>query len=104
MLMDDTVILATSRESLVEKLGILKDYCDEYGMQINEKNTEFMVINGSTRDREKIVVNGMTVKHCSSYVYLGAIISENGSIATSLKAHVADKKKHLNRLLVFLSP
>ena len=103
MLMDDTVILATSRESLVEKLGILKDYCDEYGMQINEKKTEFMVVNGSTRDREKIVVNGMTVKHCSSYVYLGAIISENGSAATSLKAHVADKKKHLNRLLVFLS-
>ena len=103
MLMDDTVILATSRESLEMKLGILKDYCDEYGMQINEKKTEFMVVNGSTRDRENILVNGMTVKHCTEYVYLGVIILENGSAASMLKAHVADKKKHLNRLIIFLS-
>ena len=103
MLMDDTVILATSRESLEMKLSILKDYCDEYGMQINEKKTEFMVVNGSARDRENIVVNGMTVKHCSSYVYLGVVISENGSAASMLKAHLADKKKHLNRLIIFLT-
>ena len=103
MLMDDTVILATSRESLQMKLSILKEYCDEYGMQINEKKTEFMVVNGCARDKEIIVVEGMTVKHCTSYVYLGAIISESGSAATMLKAHVADKKKHLNRLLIFLS-
>ena len=44
-----------------------------------------------------------TVKHCTSYVYLGAIITENGSATSSLKAHVAEKKKHLNRLLIFLS-
>ena len=30
-------------------------------------------------------------------------ISENGSAATMLKDHVADKKKHLNRLIIFLS-
>ena len=45
----------------------------------------------------------LTVKHCTSYVYLGVIISEDGCAATSLKAHVADKKKHLNRLIIFLS-
>ena len=103
MLMDDTVILATSRDSLEKKLTILKEYCDAYGMQINEKKTEFMVVNGSPLDRETIVINGMTVKHCTTYVYLGAIITEDGSAATSLKAHVAEKKKHLNRLIVFLS-
>ena len=103
MLMDDTVILATSRKSLEKKLSILKDYCDEYGMQINEKKTEFMVVNGSARDRETIVIQGMTVKHCTKYVYLGVTISENGSAATMLKDHVADKKKHLNRLIIFLS-
>ena len=103
MLMDDTVILATSRESLIRKLGILKEYCDEYGMQINEKKTEFMVINGNQQDREKISINGMSVTHCTSYVYLGVIITENGSATSALKAHAADKKKHLNRLIVFLS-
>ena len=103
MLMDDTVIFATSRKKLEEKLAILKEYCDEYGMIVNEVKTEFMVVNGSPCDREVIVVNGMIVKHCTSYVYLGVIVTENGSATTSLKAHVTEKKKHLNRLLIFLS-
>ena len=103
MLMDDTVILATSRESLVKKLGILKEYCDEYGMQVNEKKTEFMVVNGTKGDRENVVIDDMIVKHCTRYVYLGVIVTENGSAAASLKAHVAEKKQHLNRLLVFLA-
>ena len=103
MLMDDTVIFATSRESLKQKLSILQQYCDEYGMQINEKKTEFMVINGTKTDRENISLSGMTVKHCTSYVYLGVIVTENGSALSSLKAHAAEKKKHFNRLVIFLS-
>ena len=103
MLMDDTVIFATSRNKLEEKLGVLRDYCQEYGMQVNEAKTEFMVVNGTAVDRVDIVIRDLTVKHCTSYVYLGVIVTENGSSTASLKAHVADKKKHLNRLLIFLS-
>ena len=103
MLMDDTIIFATSREKLIKKLEILNEYCGEYGMQVNESKTEFMVVNGITSDRKDIVIGDLTVKHCTRYVYLGAIITENGSATSSLKAHVAEKKKHLNRLLIFLS-
>ena len=62
-----------------------------------------MVVNGTAADRKDIVMSDLTVKHCTSYVYLGVIVTENGSATSSLKAHVADKKKHLNRLLIFLS-
>ena len=103
MLMDDTVIFASSREQLTRKLEILGEYCAEFGMQVNEAKTEFMVINGTPRDRENIVLSELTVKHCTSYVYLGVIVTENGSSTASLKAHVAEKKKHLNRLNIFLS-
>ena len=37
MLMDDTVIMATSREKCLKKLEALLNFCDEYGMMINEK-------------------------------------------------------------------
>ena len=57
MLMDDTVIFATSREQLTMKLKILEEYCTEYGMQVNETKTEFMVINGTPKDRETIVLS-----------------------------------------------
>ena len=72
-------------------------------MQVNETKTEFMVVNGTAADRKKIVIDDLIVKHCKSYVYLGVIFTENGSPTSSLKAHVADKIKHLNRLQIFLS-
>ena len=97
------MIFASSREQLTRKLEILGEYCAEFGMQVNEAKTEFMVINGTPRDRENIVLSELTVKHCTSYVYLGVIVTENGSSTASLKAHVAEKKKHLNRLNIFLS-
>ena len=45
MLMDDTVILATSRDKCLKKLQVLLDHCIDYGMVINEKKTKFMAIN-----------------------------------------------------------
>ena len=37
LLMDDTVILSTSREMCMKKIGIMLDYCTSYGMIVNEK-------------------------------------------------------------------
>ena len=39
MLMDDTVLFATSREKLIEKFQKCQDFCEEYGMSINQKKT-----------------------------------------------------------------
>ena len=51
MLMDDTVILATSRAMFKKKLKILEKYCEEYGMVINADKTKFMVIHGDDSDK-----------------------------------------------------
>ena len=102
MLMDDAVIFATSKKLLIRKLHVLKDYCDEYGMLVNEKKTKFMIINGSLQDRSCITIDGLTINHCNNYIHLGVIVNKNG-ISTSLKAHAEEKKKHLNRLDIFLA-
>lgn len=54
MLMDDTVILATSRERLTEKVKYLEEYCDKYGMLVNDDKTKFMAILGSEEHRQPI--------------------------------------------------
>ena len=102
MLMDDTVIFATTRERLIEKLNILDEYCDSHDMLMNEGKTKFMVINGSIEDKQPINLNRIVMKLCDKYVYLGSIFTACGSAAASLRAHVIDKKKHLNKLLIFL--
>ena len=41
VLMDDTVLLATSRENMIKKITLLHNYCKEYGMKINQSKTKF---------------------------------------------------------------
>ena len=103
MLMDDTVLFATSREKLIEKFQKCQDYCEEYGMSINQKKTQFMVINKSKGDTETIVSRGINVKYCKSYTYLGAPITDNGSYLTMIDIHSKDKLKHTIKFYTFLN-
>ena len=101
MLMDDTVILATSRDQLRKKLHILNEFCQESGMVINEDKTKFMVIHGTCYDRLPMYIGSVVLKHCDQYVYLGVIFTSDGSALSSLKKHVLEKQKHLNKLIMF---
>ncbi len=41
ILMDDTVLLSTSRERMIHKLSLMKKICCEYGMTVNESKPKF---------------------------------------------------------------
>ena len=41
VLMDVTVIMATCKSSMFEKLTLLQNYCVEYGMQVYQSKTQF---------------------------------------------------------------
>ena len=103
MLMDDTVLLATSKKKLIEKFQKCQDFCEEYGMSINQKKTEFMVINSNKHDKETIHSRGIDVKYCTSYKYLGAPITDNGSYLTMMNLHAKDKLKHTIKYYTFLN-
>ena len=102
MLMDDTVILATSRNKLLEKLGILYDYCDTHGMVVNADKTKFMVINGDDQDKTPICLRENVIRHCDQYVYLGSVFTSDGSTKSSIEQHVKEKEKHFHKLVMFL--
>ena len=76
MLMDDTVILATSHERLIQKLSLLQECCQNTGMVINEKKPEFMAINGTEEEKDPIFLPlcGCNIKYCWKYTYLGALL------------------------------
>ena len=102
LLMDDTVLLATSRQKLIKKFQIVQCFCREYGMSINISKTKFMVINGDGGDQRPIISNGTTVKYCRYYLYLGAYITDDGNYKSAIDLHVKDKKKHLLKYISFL--
>ena len=56
LLMDDMVILVTSRDMCLRKLNAVLGYCQEYGMVLNEKKTKFLVVRGTEDDRLPLIV------------------------------------------------
>ena len=102
MFMDDTVLLATTRTNMREKLCILKEYCDQYGMRINENKTKFFVICGGLGDAEPFHVDGLNIEHCDRYLYLGSPFTCDGSVSSAVKIHAQNKLCHILKFVSFL--
>ena len=103
LLMDDTVLLATTRGKCIKKMDILREFCDESGMVVNPSKTKFMVINGVSGDKAPLVSRDLTVENCDSYTYLGAVFTQDGSVKASVKEHVIVKQAHLMKFVAFVT-
>ena len=90
-LMDDTVLLSTSRENIYTKLRILKNFCCEYDMRVNNVKTKLFVIIGERCDDEPFGVGEMMVEHCTSYTYLSSSFTCDGSVLSAVKLHAKRK-------------
>ena len=101
-LMDDTVLLATSRENLVKKVRLLRQFCNKYGMVINEKKTKLMVINGLAEDKEPIIFNNLSIKHCNMYIYLGSPFTSDGLLTSVVKAQAQEKMADFHKFISFI--
>ena len=53
-------------------------------MSLSVKKTKFMVINNTPDDKVPIISEDFIVEYCSSYLYLGAFITADGSYRTAL--------------------
>ena len=91
LLMDDTVILATSREKMMDKLCALKRSCDDIGMKIHPAKSQFICVNDN--DSLPFVVGDITIAHTKSYVYLGTPITAS-SIKQQVDMHLSSEVNH----------
>lgn len=103
VLMDDTVILSTTRPNMLSKLTLLQSYCSEYGMEINQAKTKFFVIHGRGEDPGPLIVNDLVVEQCSKYVYLGSVFTSDGSTSSAVKEHAASRMPHVLKFVSFIS-
>ncbi len=107
MMMDDTVILATSRTSCTRKLETLLDFCKTSGMIINQSKTKFMVVNASENDKTPLRIeygeSHFEFHWCDVYIYLGSIFHWSGRISNAVIAHAHEKHKHYLKYVAFLS-
>ena len=71
-LLDDTDIFASSRESMLEKLKLLKQCTDEIGMTMHPTKSQFLTVN--TNDKQACSIDDVSVSYTSGYMYLGTPI------------------------------
>ena len=101
MLMDDTVILATTREACLKKLTAVLNYCEEYGMEINAKKKKFFVINPQKDDKIPMHTRNKTIDYCKQYMYLGSWFTDDGKIKSVLKLHEPSHQSSMNKFTIF---
>ena len=102
LLMDDTVILATSREKCEQKLKTLLEFCEQSGMQLNERKTKLMVINGTEADRHPLESNtDANIESTKHYVYLGAHFLQDGRMSSVIKKQAESCSKHVYKFVAF---
>ena len=70
-------------------------------MKVNELKTKLFVINGNECDREEFTCNDVTVKHASTYIYLGSPFTENGSMRCVIEQHLKSRISDLNKFKIF---
>ena len=100
LLMDDTVVFASSREALYQKLQFLKKSADSIGMTLHPTKCQYMTVN--TNDDAPITIQDITIEKTDQYIYLGAALSNN-PIATQVKKHINNKSAHIRKFYSFLA-
>ena len=103
LLMDDTIIMSTTRKEIESKLSTLQAFCDEYGMLMNHKKTQLMVINGSQEDRASMMSGDVKINHTDCYVYLGSYFTSDAKMTSVMKHQRDSAMKHVNKFAAFIS-
>ena len=103
LLMDDTVLLATSREKCESKFRVVAQYCKEFGMLINVKKTKFFVVNGCEIDKMPFQIESLKISYSQTYLYLGAWFTDSGRISDVIVLHEKANQSTLNKFSIFFA-
>ena len=91
---DDTAVLSTDRMLFIKKCNVLLAAFKMKKVSLNLGKSGFLVLNPQKEeDRFDIKLDSGWLTYCSSYVYLGAIFSDDGAVTTDVDLHVAQRQK-----------
>ena len=96
LLMDDTVLLATSRAA---KLVLLYNSTLDINMTIHPDKSKYIVVN--CEDSAPFKVGNATICHTEKYIYLGTPISAH-PIGKQVEDHIKSKQGHICKFQSFV--
>ena len=91
---DDTALIATSQVNLQRLVARVVVESTAYGMEVNVKKTECMVMTKKESVPERrITIKGEMVKQVKNCKYLGSNITSDGRCVTEVKCRIAQAKR-----------
>ncbi len=101
VMMDDTALLAAARQRTQHELLIVKQFCNEYGMKINQTKTiscDKQHTRGSGADSR----GGCSGRVLRALPVLGFTFAADGSVSTAVRTRVECKMPHVTKHISFL--
>ena len=94
---DDTIVISTDRETFVRKCNLMLQYFDENRLSLNFSKSKYMIINPKENDLKcDIQLSTGKFEYCQEYVYLGAVITDTGSVTYDIERYVALKRANVS--------
>lgn len=92
---DDTTLFATSEEEMSKLLDRLERISRDMGLLINRAKTKVMVV-----DRNKTInlTDRLNLEVVDSFVYLGAVVTNNGSCEPEVRRRIGMAKSAMTQL------
>ena len=100
LLMDDTIIIATSQKAMQCKLSLLTDVTRTLKLTIHSQKSIFFAIN--TDDTESFSFDGVVITYMNIYHYLGTPVSNN-PMSKQVADHAQGKQCHVRKFFSFLA-
>ena len=81
---DDLILLSLSPETCRKQLDTLGQYCNEWGIEVNELKTQVMVLGANNRTNHlKFNLLRKELKIVDTYCYLGIVVHKSGEFRTA---------------------
>ena len=93
---DDTAILSTKGDLFVRKCNLMLDYFTENMLSLNLSKSAYLIINGKCNDPKRdITLKNGKLEYKSDVTYLGAKISDSGSIKQDIDYYSTEKRANV---------
>ena len=86
---DDILIIAHTKQSLIDTFQQLKNKCMEVGLIINEKKTKHLKCTKKDIGPENLNINNLYIEQVQQYKYLGSVINDINSTEEEIKESIA---------------
>ena len=94
---DDTTLIETDREELLNSLKRVKEKIKEKNLLLNIQKTKVMVIDRNHDKDAPFILDGETIEEVDSFVYLGSIINTRANSQQEIRSRIAVARDSMSR-------